>query len=103
MQVGVGLMIVWWKLELAGTYLVCSQLAPYREVSTVVDSVGNDADDVSLQRFHQYYGEDLQVECPTGSGDVSSSIPASRRKADNTVHESRWLCRRDPASTHPSL
>jgi len=23
----------------------------------------------SLQRFHQYYGEDLQVECPTGSGE----------------------------------
>ncbi|GMK58313.1 hypothetical protein CspeluHIS016_0503450 [Cutaneotrichosporon spelunceum] len=22
----------------------------------------------SLQRFHQYYGDDLQVECPTGSG-----------------------------------
>lgn len=25
----------------------------------------------SLQRFHQYYGENVQVECPTGSGDVS--------------------------------
>jgi hypothetical protein len=25
----------------------------------------------SLQRFHQYYGDTLQVECPTGSGDVS--------------------------------
>jgi len=24
----------------------------------------------SLQRFHQYYGDDLQVECPTGSGDT---------------------------------
>lgn len=23
----------------------------------------------ALQRFHQYYGSDLQVECPTGSGD----------------------------------
>ena len=23
----------------------------------------------SLQRFYQYYGDDLQVECPTGSGD----------------------------------
>ncbi|KAG8928473.1 hypothetical protein FRC02_006869 [Tulasnella sp. 418] len=23
----------------------------------------------SLQRFHQYYGNELQVECPTGSGD----------------------------------
>jgi hypothetical protein len=23
----------------------------------------------SLQRFHQYYGESLQVECPTGSGE----------------------------------
>ncbi|KAF8308384.1 hypothetical protein DL93DRAFT_2064037 [Clavulina sp. PMI_390] len=23
----------------------------------------------SLQRFHQYYGQDLVVECPTGSGD----------------------------------
>ena len=23
----------------------------------------------SLQRFHQYYGSELQVECPTGSGD----------------------------------
>ena len=26
----------------------------------------------SLQRFHQYYGDTLQVECPTGSGDVSA-------------------------------
>lgn len=25
----------------------------------------------SLQRYHQYYGDELQVECPTGSGDVS--------------------------------
>jgi len=23
----------------------------------------------SLQRFHQYYGSDIQIECPTGSGD----------------------------------
>ena len=23
----------------------------------------------SLQRFYQYYGSELQVECPTGSGD----------------------------------
>lgn len=23
----------------------------------------------SLQRFHQYYGDDLQVECPSGSGE----------------------------------
>ena len=22
----------------------------------------------SLQRFHQYYGDDFKVECPTGSG-----------------------------------
>jgi len=34
-------------------------------------SVGRHDADASLQRFHQYYGEDLQVECPTGSGDVS--------------------------------
>lgn len=25
----------------------------------------------SLQRFYQYYGEEVQVECPVGSGDVS--------------------------------
>ena len=24
----------------------------------------------SLQRYHQYYGDDVQVECPTGSGDL---------------------------------
>ena len=23
----------------------------------------------SLQRFHQYYGQEFQIECPTGSGD----------------------------------
>jgi glycogen debranching enzyme len=25
----------------------------------------------SLQRFHQFYGDTIQIECPRGSGDVS--------------------------------
>ena len=31
---------------------------------------------VSLQRFHQYYGDDFKVECPTGPG-----IPAGPVRA----------------------
>jgi hypothetical protein len=34
----------------------------------------------SLQRFHQYYGDTLQVECPTGSGDVSASVTMHRTR-----------------------
>jgi len=36
----------------------------------------------SLQRFHQYYGDSLQVECPTGSGDVSFAILRLKRNAN---------------------
>ena len=28
----------------------------------------------SLQKFHYYYGDDLKVECPTGSGKYDKSL-----------------------------
>ncbi|HEY2512222.1 MAG TPA: glucosidase [Polyangiaceae bacterium] len=63
----------------------------------------------SLQRFHHYYGDDLRVECPTGSGrmmnlwDVASEL--SRRLASlyligpdgrRPAHGSSELLQRDP-------
>lgn len=71
----------------------------------------------SLQRFHQYYGEDCLVECPTGSGDVSPlahhflfsafALPRltcfSPSLASLTVHEPRRRRRGDPAPNDPHL
>ena len=39
---------------------------------------------ISLQRFHQYYGDSLQVECPTGSGDVGYTILCLKRDANSS-------------------
>lgn len=66
---------VWRKLELARTYLVRRQPVAHREVNlfSLPSHPPLLTYNFSLQRFHQYYGENLQVECPTGSGDVSSS------------------------------
>jgi hypothetical protein len=32
----------------------------------------------SLQTFHQYYGDDFKVECPTGSGDYLTILEVAR-------------------------
>jgi len=40
----------------------------------------------SLQRFHQYYGDDLQVECPTGSGDFMSLAKVAEEIQHRIIH-----------------
>jgi hypothetical protein len=68
--------LVWWKLELERTDLAGCKLPIDRKVSRMI-IILSIADNHSLQRFHQYYGDTLSIECPTGSGDVS--IPLSAR------------------------
>jgi hypothetical protein len=40
----------------------------------------------SLQRFHQYYGEDLQVECPTGSGEYMNLAQVAEEIQHRIIH-----------------
>lgn len=40
----------------------------------------------SLQRFYQYYGDDLQVECPTGSGDYMNLISVAEEIQHRIIH-----------------
>lgn len=40
----------------------------------------------SLQRFHQYYGDDLQVECPTGSGELMNLAGVAEEIQHRIIH-----------------
>ncbi|KDQ57593.1 hypothetical protein JAAARDRAFT_35283 [Jaapia argillacea MUCL 33604] len=40
----------------------------------------------SLQRFYQYYGDDLQVECPTGSGDFMNLANVAEEIQHRIIH-----------------
>jgi hypothetical protein len=40
----------------------------------------------SLQRFHQYYGDDLEVECPTGSGDYMNLGKVAEEIQHRVIH-----------------
>ena len=40
----------------------------------------------SLQRFYQYYGDDLQVECPTGSGDYMNLVHVAEEIQHRIIH-----------------
>jgi len=40
----------------------------------------------SLQRFHQYYGETLQIECPTGSGDYMNLAGCAEEIQHRLIH-----------------
>ncbi|KAJ9110908.1 hypothetical protein QFC19_001417 [Naganishia cerealis] len=40
----------------------------------------------SLQRFYQYYGEEVQVECPVGSGDYVSLAGAAEEIQHRLIH-----------------
>jgi hypothetical protein len=40
----------------------------------------------SLQRFHHYYGEDLKVECPTGSGQMMNLWEVSQELSRRLSH-----------------
>ncbi|KAH7913443.1 Six-hairpin glycosidase-like protein [Hygrophoropsis aurantiaca] len=40
----------------------------------------------SLQRFYQYYGDDVQVECPTGSGDYMNLVEVAEEIQHRIIH-----------------
>jgi hypothetical protein len=40
----------------------------------------------SLQRFYQYYGDELQVECPTGSGDYMNLLEVAEEIQHRIIH-----------------
>lgn len=40
----------------------------------------------SLQRFHQYYGDELQVECPTGSGEYMNLAGVAEEIQHRIIH-----------------
>ncbi|KAJ7072348.1 glycoside hydrolase family 63 protein [Mycena amicta] len=40
----------------------------------------------SLQRFYQYYGDELQVECPTGSGDYMNLVSVAEEIQHRIIH-----------------
>lgn len=40
----------------------------------------------SLQRFYQYYGDDLQVECPTGSGEYMNLVEVAEELQHRIIH-----------------
>ncbi|EPQ57444.1 hypothetical protein GLOTRDRAFT_58806 [Gloeophyllum trabeum ATCC 11539] len=40
----------------------------------------------SLQRFYQYYGDELQVECPTGSGDYMNLVGVAEEIQHRIIH-----------------
>ena len=39
-----------------------------------------------MQRFHQYYGDDLKVECPTGSGDLMNLAQVAEEIQHRIIH-----------------
>jgi hypothetical protein len=53
----------------------------------------------SLQRFHYYYGDDLKVECPTGSGRMLTLWEV----AAELSHRLTRLLLRQPDGTRPAL
>jgi hypothetical protein len=40
----------------------------------------------SIQRFYQYYGDELQVECPTGSGDYMNLLQVAEEIQHRIIH-----------------
>ncbi|KIJ49437.1 hypothetical protein M422DRAFT_65944 [Sphaerobolus stellatus SS14] len=40
----------------------------------------------SLQRFHQYYGDDFQIECPTGSGEYMNLANVAEEVQHRIIH-----------------
>lgn len=40
----------------------------------------------SLQRFHQFYGHDFKVECPTGSGDMMTLANVADEIQHRIIH-----------------
>lgn len=40
----------------------------------------------SLQRFYQYYGDDLQIECPTGSGYYMNLASVAEEVQHRIIH-----------------
>jgi len=46
----------------------------------------------SLQRFHQYYGSEMQVECPTGSGEFMDLAKVAEEIQHRIIH----IFSRDP-------
>lgn len=40
----------------------------------------------SLQRFYQYYGDEIQVECPTGSGDYMNLANVAEEIQHRIIH-----------------
>ncbi|KAH7888809.1 Six-hairpin glycosidase-like protein [Phlebopus sp. FC_14] len=40
----------------------------------------------SLQRFYQYYGDELQVECPTGSGEYMNLVEVAEEIQHRIIH-----------------
>jgi hypothetical protein len=40
----------------------------------------------SLQRFYQYYGDELEVECPTGSGDYMNLLQVAEEIQHRIIH-----------------
>ncbi|KAI8993796.1 Six-hairpin glycosidase-like protein [Trametes punicea] len=40
----------------------------------------------SLQRFYQFYGDELQVECPTGSGDYMNLVQVAEEIQHRIIH-----------------
>jgi len=40
----------------------------------------------SLQRFYQYYGDDIQVECPTGSGEFMNLLGVAEEIQHRIIH-----------------
>ena len=39
-----------------------------------------------MQRFYQYYGDDLQVECPTGSGEYMNLLSVAEEIQHRIIH-----------------
>ena len=40
----------------------------------------------SLQRFYQYYGDEVEVECPTGSGDYMNLLQVAEEIQHRIIH-----------------
>src|SRR5882762_855838 len=40
----------------------------------------------SLQRFHQYYGDEVVVECPTGSGEYMNLVGVAEEIQHRIIH-----------------
>ncbi len=51
----------------------------------------------SMWKFHQYYGDDFKIECPTGSGKMATI----RDAGDELAHRLCRLFRRDAQGKRP--